>query len=45
MTTIRLFARQLADVVLSKFYDNDDGGFYFRSDGCRTLDLCAQTDA
>ena len=21
------FARQLADVVLSKFYDNDDGGF------------------
>ena len=23
------FARQLADVVLSKFYDNDDGGFYF----------------
>ncbi|GIS18767.1 MAG: hypothetical protein CM15mP120_06830 [Pseudomonadota bacterium] len=26
---MRLFARQLADVVLSKFYDNDDGGFYF----------------
>ena len=31
------FAKQLADVLLSRFYDTDNGGFYFTSDGHERL--------